>query len=105
MAKLTVIYWRDIPAQVVGKQGRNSVKKMLPPQFAKAIDRAAMRAGRGSSDAYLADWRRESTEVPGQDMEQTVAAEVDRLASLFPEDKLRATILNHGLLPKDTPDA
>ncbi|MCJ7558139.1 MAG: virulence factor [Gammaproteobacteria bacterium] len=105
MAKLIVIYWRDIPAQVVGKRGRASVKKELPEKFAKAIDRAAMRAGRGSSDAYLADWRRESVEVPGDDMEQTVAAEVDRLAALFPDDKLRATILNHGLLPKDTPDA
>ena len=54
MAKLICIYWRDIPAQVVVRAGRkNSVKKELAPRFAKAIDRAAMRAGRGSSDAYL----------------------------------------------------
>ena len=59
MAKLICIYWRDIPAQVVGRAGRKSgFKKELEPRFAKAIDRAAMRAGRGSSDAYLEDWRR-----------------------------------------------
>ncbi|MCP4300577.1 MAG: hypothetical protein GY783_08330, partial [Gammaproteobacteria bacterium] len=55
MAKLISIYWRDIPAQVIGRPGRKSnLKKELAPRFAKAIDRAAMRAGRGSSDAYLA---------------------------------------------------
>jgi hypothetical protein len=106
VAKLIVTYWRDIPAQVVGKRGRTSVvKQELPEQFAKAIDRAAMRAGRGSSDAYLADWRRESVEVPGDELEQAVAAEADRLVALFPDEVLRATILNHGLVQKDTPDA
>ena len=29
MAKRTIIYWRDIPSQVVVKQGRNSAKKQL----------------------------------------------------------------------------
>ena len=45
MAKLICIYWRDIPAQVVGREGRKNVKKVLAPRFAEAIDRAAMRAG------------------------------------------------------------
>jgi hypothetical protein len=64
MAKLICIYWRDIPAQVVGRAGRRSgFKKELAPRFAQAIDRAAMRAGRGSSDAYLEDWRRVTEEV------------------------------------------
>ena len=65
MAKLISIYWRDIPAQVVGRQGRKRSKKELEPRFAKAIDRAAMRAGRGSSDAYLEDWRRVAEMVDG----------------------------------------
>ena len=46
MAKLITVYWRDIPAQVIGKQGRTNGKKVLHPRFARAIDRAAMRAGR-----------------------------------------------------------
>ncbi len=78
MAKLICIYWRDIPVQVVGRSGRTNVKKELAPRFAQAIDRAAMRAGRGSSDAYLADWRRESEEVSG-DLEELVATRVAML--------------------------
>jgi hypothetical protein len=98
MAKLVSIYWRDIPAQVVGKRGRQSIKQELPPRFSQAIDRAAMRAGRGSSDAYLADWRRETRQVDG-DLAQAVAEEVRRLEESFPEDKLKATIKAGGIVP------
>lgn len=104
MAKLIVIYWRDIPAQVVGKQGRNSVKKVLPERFAKAIDRAAMRAGRGSSDAYLEDWRRENVQVACDNLEQAVADEAERLVSLFPQQVLAATIKNNGIVTQETSD-
>ena len=60
MAKLITVFWRDIPAQVIGREGRKNIKKQLPTRFAEAIDRAAMRAGAASSEAYLSDWRRES---------------------------------------------
>ncbi len=76
MGKLTIIYWRDIPAQVVGQQGRTRCKKLLADRFAVAIDRAAMRAGKGSSHAYLEEWRRESRPFEG-DPESAVDAEVD----------------------------
>ncbi len=79
MAKLIIVYWRDIPAQVIGKAGRRTVKKQLSDRFQEAIDRAAMRAGRGSSDAYLSDWRRESREVAGVELQ----AEVERVAADF----------------------
>ena len=95
MAKLTVILWRDIPAQVIGQQGRKRHRQELPPRFAKAIDRAAMRAGRGSSDAYLEDWRRESMVVDG-DMLTAVSDEVVRLDAQFPEDVLEATVKAGG---------
>ena len=65
MPKLITIYWRDIPAQVIGRAGRGKIRKELASRFAQAIDRAAMRAGRGSSDAYLEDWRREAQSVSG----------------------------------------
>ena len=97
MAKLITVYWRDIPAQVIGRRGRGNHKKELPPRFAKAIDRAAMRAGRGSSDAYLADWRRESRLVDG-DIEQLVEIEVNRLVEEFPEDFLESVVKAGGLL-------
>ena len=98
MAKLISIYWRDIPAQVVCRVGRNNVKKELDSRFAKAIDRAAMRAGRGSSDAYLEDWRRESEAVSG-DPEQIVAERVAALEAEFDTELLEKTVKNGGLRP------
>jgi len=98
MAKLICIYWRDIPAQVVGRAGRrNGYKKELAARFATAIDRAAMRAGRGSSDAYLEDWRRESEEVEG-DLETLVNERVMLLESQFDDEFLEAVVKAGGLV-------
>jgi hypothetical protein len=88
MARLITVYWRDIPAQVIGRTGRVSAfKKVLDPRFQRAIDRAAMRAGRGSSDKYLEDWRRESQDCAG-DLEQAVDEHVAQLESDFTADVL-----------------
>jgi hypothetical protein len=97
MAKLISIFWRDIPAQVIGRGGGGNHKRELPPRFAKAIDRAAMRAGRGSSEAYLADWRRESEEVSG-DLEQLVAERAAALEKRFPDEFLEAVVKAGGLI-------
>ncbi len=97
MAKLISIYWRDIPAQVVGREGRSNVRQELSPRFAKAIDRAAMRAGRGSSDAYLADWRRE-TEIVDGDIERRVAERVAQFEAAFDDDRLEAAVKAGGIV-------
>ena len=104
MAKLISIYWRDIPAQVVGRAGRkSSLKKELEPRFAKAIDRAAMRAGRGSSDAYLEDWRRVSEDVEG-DLEALVDERVDALEQEFDPETLEKVVKAGGLIDKGNPE-
>ena len=95
MAKLISIYWRDIPAQVIGRQARQKIKRELHPRFQAAIDRAAMRAGRGSSDAYLADWRRETEAVSG-DLETLVEARAGELERRFPEEYLERIVKAGG---------
>jgi hypothetical protein len=97
VAKLITIYWRDIPAQVVGRAARTKAKKELSPRFAKAIDRAAMRAGRGSSDAYLEDWRRE-TEIVAGDLEELVATRVAELECRFDDEYLESVVKSGGLV-------
>jgi len=98
MAKLISIYWRDIPAQVVARSGRKGgFQKELHPRFAKAIDRAAMRAGRGSSDAYLEDWRSES-EVTDGNLEEAVNQRIALLESRFDEDFLESVVKAGGLI-------
>jgi hypothetical protein len=93
---LITVYWRDIPAQVIAKRGRESAKVQLPERFQIAIDRAAMRAGKGSSDKYLEDWRRESR-VCSSNLELEARQEAERLEKLFSDEQLERVIKNGGL--------
>lgn len=45
MAQITLVTWRDIPAQIIAGAGRRGVKKALPERFEQAIDRCAMKVG------------------------------------------------------------
>lgn len=92
---LTTVYWRDIPAQVVARRGRTVFKQRLAGRFARAIDRAAMRAGRGSSKAYLSDWRRERVPYDG-DLRQAVLRHVAGLEAELPESRLEAIVKRAG---------
>jgi hypothetical protein len=97
MASLTIISWRDIPAQVVVKRGRETAKVQLSARFQEAVDRAAMRAGKGSSDAYLADWKRSDPRACGEDLEAEAAAEAARIEARFSDSDLETLIRAKGL--------
>ena len=93
---MTVVYWRDIPAQVIVKQGRTAARRQLPERFEQAIDRCAMKVGARDADAYLAEWRRgEPVEVEG-DLEQAAEAEATRLEAEFDNERIKALIANGG---------
>ena len=64
-SEIVVIMWRDIPAQVNGRDGDAKHQAMLPHRFQKAIDRAAMVAGKKTAQEYVAEWRRTSHPVTG----------------------------------------
>ena len=97
MATLTIISWRDIPAQVVCKKGRETAKVQLSQRFQEAVDRAAMRAGKGSSDAYLADWKRSEPRACGEDIHAEVAAEAAKLEARYTDEELERLIRSKGL--------
>lgn len=97
MAKLINVFWRDIPAQVIVKQGRKTAKTQLSQRFQEAIDRAAMRAGKGSSDAYLEDWKRSSPRACGTDIEAEAKREAEILESQYPDDRLLRMIKAGGV--------
>ena len=97
MGAVSIISWRDIPAQVVVKRGRESAKVQLSARFQEAVDRAAMRAGRGSSDAYLADWRRSDPRPCGDDLQAEAAAEAARLEQQYTDEDLERLIRAKGL--------
>jgi len=93
--ELTVIWWRDIPAQVTGEEGRARVARELAPRFQEAIDSAAMRAGLIGTDAYLEEWRREPRPC-GDDLELEVAQEVERLEAAYTDDVLERLVRDNG---------
>ena len=100
MGSVIVISWRDIPAQVIVKRGRDAAKVQLSPRFQEAVDRAAMRAGKGSSDAYLADWARSAPRPCGDDLEAEAAAEAARLEARYTDEDLERLIRAKGVQPK-----
>jgi acyl-homoserine lactone acylase PvdQ len=96
MAKLTTVYWRDIPAQVIARERRDTAKIVLSERFAEAIDRAAMRAKMAGTDAYLEQWRREEANC-GKDLQAAVDAAASQLEREFDDASLENLVSNGGL--------
>lgn len=96
MPDVTIVFWRDIPAQVIVGKGRRSVKVQLPERFEQAIDRAAMKAGAAGTDAYLAEWRKAAPYPVEGEPDHVAQAEADRLNQDYDADRIRALIANDG---------
>jgi hypothetical protein len=96
MPNLVIVYWRDMPAQVIVGKGRRATKAPLPERFEQCIDRAAMKSGMAGDDAYLAQWRKsDPIEVEG-DPEEVVKREAARLDAEYDQEKLKSLIANDG---------
>ena len=96
MPEVTVVYWRDIPAQVIVGKGRRGSKVQLSERFEQAIDRCAMKIGAKDADAYLAEWRK----APPYDVEgepdAIAASEAARLEAEFDIDRIKSLINAEG---------
>ncbi len=96
MPDVTIVYWRDIPAQVIVGKGRKAAKVQLSERFEQAIDRAAMKTGAAGTDDYLAEWRKaEPYDLPG-DQDTLAASEAARLEAEYDKSRLMALIENDG---------
>ena len=87
------IMWRDIPSQVLIKRGRDRGKYMLSARFQEAIDRAAMRAGKGGSDAYLEEWRRVTTSIQAEGVLEDIARRLGEAIESQVSDELLALLV------------
>lgn len=96
MPDVTIVYWRDIPAQVIVGKGRRGAKVQLPERFEQAIDAAAMKLGASDTDAYLAEWRRAAPYPMEGDAADIAAAEAARLDAEYDPARVRALIQNEG---------
>ena len=96
MPEVTIVYWRDIPAQVIVGKGRSGSKVQLSERFEQAIDRCAMKIGAKDADAYMAEWRKAPPYAVEGEPADVAAAEAARLEAEFDPSRLRALIDTDG---------
>jgi hypothetical protein len=97
MAGVTVLYWRDIPAQVNAKAGRKTAKRQLPERFQVAIDMAAMRSRAHEAGSYLEEWRRGDPVECGNDLEKEVVQAATQIESDYDDARLIQLIKEGGV--------
>lgn len=96
MPDVTIVYWRDIPAQVIVGKGRRGAKKQLAERFEQAIDRCAMKVGSAGTDAYLADWRKAAPYPVDGDQADVAEAEAARLEAEYDTARIKALLDKDG---------
>lgn len=96
MPDVTIVYWRDIPAQVIVGKGRRGSKAALSERFEQAIDRAAMRVGASDTDAYLAEWRKAAPVAMEGDPQELADQQAAEIEASYDTDRLKALIANDG---------
>ena len=95
MKEYTIVYWRDIPAQLIEGKGRKAKKIKLSERFEMAIDRCAMKVGAKDSESYIKDWKKvwfHFQEGSGASLEK----EAEKIEVEFTNDKLKSLIDNSG---------
>lgn len=100
MPDVTIVYWRDIPAQVIVGKGRRGAKRPLPERFEQAIDRAAMKVGAADTDAYLAEWRKGAPYTVEGDAEAVADAEAARIDAEYDRLRIRDLVAGDGWAAK-----
>jgi len=96
MADLTIVYWRDIPAQIIVKKGRTSARRELPLRFIEAVDMCAMKVGARDSDAYLAEWRRGDPLPVSDELEAEADKALSAIEAEYDHDRLVALVKADG---------
>jgi hypothetical protein len=95
MAQLITIWWRDIPMQVIAREGRRNEKRVLDKRFQFAVDKAAMNAGRKSYGDYIEEMQRSERPAEG-DLAELVDVELARLEAAYTKDVLHALMASGG---------
>jgi len=96
MAERVIVYWRDLPAQVLVRRGRERRSAELGLRFVEAIDRCAMRTGAAESEAYLAEWRRGAPHPCGDDLKAELAAAIADIEADYDTERLSALVAAGG---------
>jgi hypothetical protein len=98
-----IVFWRDIPAQIKVRDGRERIGRELSERFHKAIDWAAMAAGATSTDGYLEEWRTSNwqainAELAADGLVETAAQLLQEIEDDYPPERLQSIMTNKGFL-------
>ncbi len=86
MARVRVMYWKEIPVQVQASDDVGAVSRPLAPRFQEAVDAIAMLDGSAGTDDYLMAWEwGEYTQADGTAAEAAESV-ADRYNRGFPAD-------------------
>ena len=86
MAKVRVMYWKEIPVQVQAEDETGQVSRPLEDRFQQGVDAVSMFDGSSGTDDYLEAWEwGDDTEMEGT-AEQAAAAVADSYNGGFPRD-------------------
>ena len=96
MAQLKIVYWRDIPGQVVIRRGGRSTRIRLPTRFMKAIERAGYRLRKKQQDALFEPWHDVTQPFDG-DVSLQARQLVQQLEERYTEEVLETLIRASGV--------
>lgn len=96
MAQKIIVFWRDIPAQILIRKGRKAARRELPAMFMEAIDACAMRIGAKDSEAYMTEWRRTDPVDVSDDLEAEADTALRALVTAYPKDRLKELLAKGG---------
>ena len=95
-----IVYWRDIPTQVRGKNGRKRASQMLPDRFQKVAYRAAFRAKAINGPEYAESFRHgdwvTATNEEAESLDAVLAAVAVELDQAYSDDQLNQLALQKG---------
>lgn len=97
--QLAIIFWRDIPAQVKARAGRERASVKLPDRFMVAVDAAATKAGKTSDEDYIAEWREEKRPC-GPDIQAEAETEAMSITQSYPSNLIKTYVRNEGWTPE-----
>ena len=79
MAKIKIMYWKQIPTSITVKESRdNKASRQLPAIFTRTIDQIAMKSDQVSSDDYTAGFHAVKEERDGdpEEIAETILQEL-----------------------------
>jgi len=96
MARVRIMYWKEIPYGVRAQDDSGQVTRPMPPEFQEAVDNAAMLSGETSAEDYQAQFRwGPAEERPGTATEAADAA-VAALVAAYPAARLEGLTRGEG---------